>query len=136
MARLPGVSDRDAGWGAKVAFYIMKRRFTKMTGRETETMLDPLRMYAHIPKLLAGYGRRPVLRLSAPNPRAARSDQAPRVDDSIPASFVRWAKLHALFVCPVAKPGPDLWRMARDARSFELGPLLAARRVGARRFPC
>ena len=59
-----------------------------------------------------------------------------RVDDSIPASFFRWAKLHALFVCPVAKPGPDLWRMARDARSFELGPLLAARRVGARRFPC
>ena len=57
MARLPGVSDRDAGWGAKVAFYIMKRRFTKMTGRETETMLDPLRMYAHIPKLLSGYGR-------------------------------------------------------------------------------
>ncbi len=39
-------------------------------------------------------------------------------------------------VCPVAKPGPDLWRMARDARSFELGPLLAARRVGARRVPC
>ena len=33
--------------------------------------------------------------------------------------------------CSFAKPGPDLWRMARDARSFELGPLLAARRVGA-----
>ena len=66
----------------------------------------------------------------------ALSDQAPRVDDSIPASFFRWAKLHALFVCAVAKPGPDLWRMARDARRFELGPLLAARRVGARRFPC
>jgi AhpD family alkylhydroperoxidase len=35
----------------------MKRRFTKMTGRQTEIMLDPLRMYAHIPKLLSGYGR-------------------------------------------------------------------------------
>ena len=52
-----------------------------------------------------------------------------------PRVLFRWAKLHAVFVCPVAKPGPDLWRMARDARSFELGPLLAARRVGARRFP-
>ena len=56
MARLPGVSDRDAGWGAKIAFFFMKRQFVKMTGRETETMLDPLRMYAHIPKLLSGYG--------------------------------------------------------------------------------
>jgi alkylhydroperoxidase family enzyme len=57
MGRLPGVSDRDAGWGAKIAFYVMKRRFTQLTGRETETMLDPLRMYAYIPKLLSGYGR-------------------------------------------------------------------------------
>jgi hypothetical protein len=74
----------------------------------------------------AGTGNRrwgPVPGLSAPNPRAARSDQAPRVDDSIPASFFRWAKLHALFVCAVAKPGPDRWLMARDARRFELGPL-------------
>jgi hypothetical protein len=63
-------------------------------------------------------------------------DQAPRVDDSIPGSRVRWAKLHPPFGCAVAKPGPDLWRMARDARRVELGPLLAARRVGARRFPC
>ena len=52
-----------------------------------------------------------------------------------PRVLFRWAKLHALFVCAVAKPGPDLWRMARDARSFELGSLLAARRDGARRFP-
>src|SRR6476619_2904167 len=79
----------------------------------------------------------PIPGLSAPNPRAALSDEAPRVDDSIPASFFRWAKLHALVVCPVAKPGPALWLMARDARNFELGPLSAARRrVGARRFPC
>ncbi len=38
----------------------------------------------------AGTGIRrwgPVPGLSAPNPRAALSDQAPRVDDSIPASF-------------------------------------------------
>jgi alkylhydroperoxidase family enzyme len=57
MARLPGVSDRDAGLGAKIAFFFMKRQFVKLTGRQTETMLDPLRMYAHIPKLLLGYGK-------------------------------------------------------------------------------
>lgn len=57
MARLPGVSDRDAGLGVKIAYYFTKRRFVQMTGRDSETMLDPLRMYAHIPKLLSGYGR-------------------------------------------------------------------------------
>jgi AhpD family alkylhydroperoxidase len=57
MPRLPGVSDRDAGLVTKIVFYIMKRRFTKMTGHQSDTMLDPLRMYAHVPKLLNGYGR-------------------------------------------------------------------------------
>jgi hypothetical protein len=40
-----------------------------------------------------------------------------------PRVLFRWATAHALFGCAVAKPGPDLWRMARDARSFELSPL-------------
>ena len=31
--------------------------------------------------------------------------------------------------------GPDLWLMAYDARGFDLGPLVAARLVGTRRFP-
>ena len=57
MPRLTGVSDRDAGLSAKIAYYFTKRRFKQMTGRETETMIEPLRMYAHIPKLLSGYGK-------------------------------------------------------------------------------
>jgi 4-carboxymuconolactone decarboxylase len=57
MPRLAGVSDRDAGLGAKIAFFFTKRQLAKMAGRETETMLEPLRMYAHIPKLLNGYGK-------------------------------------------------------------------------------
>ena len=52
-----------------------------------------------------------------------------------PRVLFRWAKLDALFVCAVAKPGPDLWRMARDARRFELGPLFAARRSARGAFP-
>src|SRR5689334_14381977 len=55
--RLAGVSDRDAGLGAKIAFFFTRRRFRQMTGRETATMLEPLRMYAHIPHLLRAYGR-------------------------------------------------------------------------------
>ena len=57
MPRLTGVSDRDAGLGAKIAFFFTKRSFTQMTGLETATMLEPLRMYAYIPKLLNAYGR-------------------------------------------------------------------------------
>ena len=57
MPRLAGVSDRDAGPGAKIAYFFTKRRFKQMTGLETATMLEPLRMYAHIPKLLNAYGR-------------------------------------------------------------------------------
>ena len=57
MARLPGVSDRDAGLGTKIAFYVMKRHFTRLAGRPNDTMLEPVRIYAHIPKLLSGYGK-------------------------------------------------------------------------------
>src|SRR5277367_5714809 len=57
MPRVTGVSDRDAGLGAKIAYFFTKRRFKQMTGLETATMLEPLRMYAYIPKLLNAYGR-------------------------------------------------------------------------------
>ena len=57
MSRLTGVSDRDAGLGAKIAFFFTKRKLAQMTGLETARMLEPLRMYAHIPRLLNAYGR-------------------------------------------------------------------------------
>src|SRR6201999_2699316 len=57
MPRLTGLSDQDAGLGAKIAYFFTKRRFKQMTGLQTATMLEPLRMYAYIPKLLSAYGR-------------------------------------------------------------------------------
>lgn len=57
MTRLPEVSERDAGLRARIAYYIMKRQFKRLTGRESESMLGPIRVYAHIPKLLSGYGK-------------------------------------------------------------------------------
>jgi AhpD family alkylhydroperoxidase len=57
MSRLQGVSDRDAGLGAKIAFFFTKRKLAQMTGLETAGMLEPLRMYAHIPRLLSAYGK-------------------------------------------------------------------------------
>src|SRR6202011_4761304 len=41
----------------KIAYFFMKRHFKALAGRETDAMLDPIRMYAHIPKLLSGYGK-------------------------------------------------------------------------------
>jgi AhpD family alkylhydroperoxidase len=60
MSRLKGVSDRDAGLGAKIAFFFTRRKLAKMAGLKDEAtagMLEPLRMYAHIPRLLNAYGR-------------------------------------------------------------------------------
>ncbi|WP_156688111.1 carboxymuconolactone decarboxylase family protein [Mycobacterium sp. Marseille-P9652] len=57
MSRLQGVSDRDAGLGAKIAFFFTRRKLARMTGLQTAEMLEPLRMYAHIPRLLNAYGR-------------------------------------------------------------------------------
>jgi hypothetical protein len=63
MPRLEGVCDRDASLGARIAFFFTKRKLEKMTGLKglqsfgTAEMLEPLRMYAHIPRLLNAYGR-------------------------------------------------------------------------------
>jgi 4-carboxymuconolactone decarboxylase len=57
MSRLQGVSDRDAGLGAKIAFFFAKRKLAQLAGLETAGMLEPLRMYAHIPRLLSAYGK-------------------------------------------------------------------------------
>ena len=60
MPRLNGVSDRDAGLSAKIAFFFTRRKLAKMTGLNALNdieMLEPLRMYAHIPRLLNAYGR-------------------------------------------------------------------------------
>lgn len=57
MPRLQGVSDRDAGLGAKIACFFTRRKLAQMTGLETAGMLEPLRMYAHIPRLLNAYGK-------------------------------------------------------------------------------
>jgi AhpD family alkylhydroperoxidase len=57
MARLNGVSDREAGLGAKIAFFFTRRKLAQMAGLETAGMLEPLRMYAHIPRLLSAIGK-------------------------------------------------------------------------------
>ena len=57
MARINGVSPAQAGPYVKVAYYFTRRSIAKLTGRETERMIEPLEMYAHVPVLLKGYAR-------------------------------------------------------------------------------
>ena len=59
VAALAGhpVRLHDARPGARLAFFFTKRKLAQMTGLETAGMLEPLRMYAHIPRLLNAYGR-------------------------------------------------------------------------------
>jgi AhpD family alkylhydroperoxidase len=57
MTRIAGVSGREAGPFVKVAYFFTRRQIARLTGRETERMIEPLEMYAHVPGLLRGYGR-------------------------------------------------------------------------------
>ena len=49
MARIKGVPSHQAGLYVKIAYHFTRRSIGKLTGRETETMIEPLEMYAHVP---------------------------------------------------------------------------------------
>jgi 4-carboxymuconolactone decarboxylase len=57
MARIKGVSSAQAGLYVKIAYHFTRRGIAKLTGRETERMLEPLEMYAHVPVLFRGYAK-------------------------------------------------------------------------------
>src|SRR5215212_561869 len=61
MARITGVSPRDAGLGVKLARYFTRRQLAQITGRETEQMnermTEPVEVYAHAPRVLSAYGK-------------------------------------------------------------------------------
>jgi 4-carboxymuconolactone decarboxylase len=58
MTRIAGVSAREAGLQVKLAYFFTRRQFARLTGRETgrmsERIIEPLKMYAHVPGLLSG----------------------------------------------------------------------------------
>jgi 4-carboxymuconolactone decarboxylase len=57
MARIPGVSARDAGLSTKLAYFFTRRALGQLSGRQPEHMIEPLELYAHRPGLLKGYGK-------------------------------------------------------------------------------
>ena len=57
MARITGVSSAQAGLQVKIAYYFTRRAIGKLTGRQTERMIEPLEIYAHVPVLFKGYAK-------------------------------------------------------------------------------
>lgn len=55
MARIEGVSADQASPYVKVAYRFTRRAIAKLTGRETERMIEPLELYALVPALFKGY---------------------------------------------------------------------------------
>lgn len=57
MARINGVSSARAGLYIRIAYYFTRRGIARLTGRQTERMIEPLEMYAHVPVLFKGYAK-------------------------------------------------------------------------------
>ena len=57
MARIKGVSAAQAGLYVRIAYHFTRRSIAKLTGLETERMIEPLEMYAHVPVLFKGYAK-------------------------------------------------------------------------------
>src|SRR3974390_2184877 len=57
MARIKGVPPARAGPYVKIAYYFTRRGIGRLTGRETERMIEPLEIYAHVPVLFKGYAK-------------------------------------------------------------------------------
>jgi AhpD family alkylhydroperoxidase len=57
MARIEGVSSAHAGLYVRIAYHFTRRSIARLTGRETERMIEPLEMYARVPVLFKGYAK-------------------------------------------------------------------------------
>ena len=57
MGRIRPVSSAQAGLRVKIAYYFTRRSISKLTGRKTERMIEPVQMYAHVPVLFRGYAQ-------------------------------------------------------------------------------
>jgi AhpD family alkylhydroperoxidase len=57
MARIAGVSARQAGPLTKLGYFFTRRHIARLSGREPERMIEPVELYAHVPGLLRGYAK-------------------------------------------------------------------------------
>jgi AhpD family alkylhydroperoxidase len=57
MARIAGVSVRDAGLRVRLVYFFTRRNLARLSGRAPARVLEPVEIYAHVPGLLRGYGK-------------------------------------------------------------------------------
>jgi AhpD family alkylhydroperoxidase len=71
VPRIDGVSDTRAGPSVRLVYYFTRRGLSRLSGRAPAGIIDPLRMYAHVPGLLRGYAglERATARLDRLDPR-------------------------------------------------------------------
>lgn len=56
MARVEGVAAGKAGPLLRLLYRMTRRSMAQAAGRETERMLEPMELFARVPRLLFGYG--------------------------------------------------------------------------------
>jgi 4-carboxymuconolactone decarboxylase len=56
MARIAGVTGRQAGLRVQLAYFFTRRMLRQLAGRAVQDGIEPLRVYAHVPGLLKGIG--------------------------------------------------------------------------------
>jgi 4-carboxymuconolactone decarboxylase len=56
MSRIAGITRQQAGPITRVILSLARRKTRQLAGRETDRMIEPVEVYAHLPRLLIGYG--------------------------------------------------------------------------------
>lgn len=76
MARIAPPSGRGAGVRARIVFWFTGRALARLAGRpeDPDRMLEPLRLYAHLPAVLRGYAK--LEQATAGTHRLSRRHQA------------------------------------------------------------
>lgn len=55
MAYMKGVEPEDAGWLTRLVYWLVRRKFGKLTGKNR--LVEPIKIAAHHPRLMRALGQ-------------------------------------------------------------------------------
>ena len=55
MSHLKGVEPNEAGWFTRLAYWLVRRKFLKLTGEDR--LVEPVKVSAHHPRLFRAIGQ-------------------------------------------------------------------------------
>lgn len=55
MSHLKGVEPTEAGWFTRLVYWLVRRKFLKLTGKDC--LIEPIKVSAHHPRLLKTIGQ-------------------------------------------------------------------------------